>query len=57
MGMVFASQSFKHNSVAFVLLNIVTGVCIVGSVTTFAVLLTFEVYRSIKVRGPGPGCH
>jgi hypothetical protein len=49
MGMVFASQSFQHDSTAYVLLNVITAVVILGSTGSFAVLLAFEVYRSIRV--------
>jgi hypothetical protein len=49
MGMVFASQSFKADSVSSILLSLVTAAVIIGSTGCFLVLLAFEVYRSIRV--------
>lgn len=49
LGMVFTSRGFPPGTLGFVVMNIVTATVIVASVLAFAVLLCFEVYRSIKV--------
>ncbi len=50
MGMVFTSASFPPGTVGYMLLTVVSAVVILGSTGAFAVLLVFEVYRSVKVR-------
>ncbi len=48
-GMLFTSKGFSSDSVGYLLMNVVSAVGIVGVTLVFLCLLTFEVYRSIKV--------
>jgi hypothetical protein len=54
LGMVFTSRGFPVGSFGYAVINALTLTTIVVSVITFAVLLTFEVYRSVKVRAECP---
>jgi hypothetical protein len=49
-GMLFTSKGFSSGSPGYILVNIVSALGILGATGTFLCLLTFEVYRSVKVR-------
>jgi hypothetical protein len=49
LGMVFSSKGFQPGSVGYNMLTFVTAALIVASSVIFASLLSFEVYRSLKL--------
>jgi hypothetical protein len=46
--MIFASKGFGTTSVGYKVMNVVTVLLILMSAIVFVILLSFEVYRSIK---------
>jgi hypothetical protein len=47
-GMVFSSGGFARGTTGYTLMTIAVAVTIIGATGAFLVLLTFEVYRSVK---------